>query len=155
MATTAASNEVGETDLSTSSIEKNSNNAILHSTHPEASPHNMGKFRWILTIGALYSATLLYGLDTTIVANVQVSILKSFEHVNQLTWIGAAFPLGSVAVTLPVGVMYSLFNTKWLYIVSFILFETGSALCGGSPNMNALIVGRVIAGMGGSGMYLG
>ena len=36
-----------------------------------------------------------------------------------------------------------------------MLFEAGSALCGGAPNMDALIVGRVLAGIGGSGIYLG
>lgn len=36
-----------------------------------------------------------------------------------------------------------------------ILFEVGSALCGGAPNMNALIVGRVIAGLGATGIYTG
>ncbi|KIH86272.1 hypothetical protein SPBR_08884 [Sporothrix brasiliensis 5110] len=44
---------------------------------------------------------------------------------------------------------------KWAYIGGIVVFEVGSALCGGAPNMDALIVGRVIAGMGGSGMYLG
>lgn len=35
------------------------------------------------------------------------------------------------------------------------MFEIGSAVCGAAPSMNALIVGRVIAGMGGAGSYLG
>lgn len=35
------------------------------------------------------------------------------------------------------------------------MFSAGSALCGAAPNMNALIVGRVWAGAGGAGMYLG
>ena len=30
-----------------------------------------------------------------------------------------------------------------------------SALCGAAPNMNAEIVGRVLAGAGGNGMYYG
>ncbi|KAF2806152.1 uncharacterized protein BDZ99DRAFT_394619 [Mytilinidion resinicola] len=115
----------------------------------------MGTFRWILTCSALYSATLLYGLDTTIVADVQVPIVEKFGQIEKMTWIGAAFPLGSVAIILPLGVMYESFDSKWLYIMSFALFETGSALCGASPNMNALIIGRVIAGIGGSGLYLG
>lgn len=115
----------------------------------------MGTFRWILICSALYSATLLYGLDTTIVADVQVSIVQRFGQIEKLTWIGAAFPLGSVAIILPLGVMYESFDYKWLYIFSFALFEAGSALCGGAPNMNALIIGRVIAGIGGSGLYLG
>ena len=56
---------------------------------------------------------------------------------------------------LPWGKAYGLFNKKWLYISSVLLFEIGSAICGASPNMNALILGRVIAGVGGSGMYSG
>ena len=143
------------TDLSMSSADKNFGDESLVSTQPEASPRSMGKFRWILTCSALYSATLLYGLDTTIVADVQVPIVQRFGNIEKMTWIGAAFPLGSVAIILPLGVMYESFDYKWLYIVSFALFETGSALCGGSPNMNALIIGRVIAGIGGSGLYLG
>lgn len=35
------------------------------------------------------------------------------------------------------------------------LFEIGSAICGAAPSMNALIVGRVVGGLGGGGMYLG
>lgn len=44
---------------------------------------------------------------------------------------------------------------KWIHISSVTLFTIGSAVCGAAPNMNALIVGRVIAGIGGAGMYLG
>jgi len=35
------------------------------------------------------------------------------------------------------------------------LFEIGSAICGAAPTMDALIVGRAICGVGGSGMYVG
>ena len=48
-----------------------------------------------------------------------------------------------------------MFNAKSLYLGSVILFMAGSALCGAAPNMNAFIVGRVIAGVGGNGVYLG
>ncbi|KAI1456965.1 MFS general substrate transporter [Annulohypoxylon moriforme] len=44
---------------------------------------------------------------------------------------------------------------KWNFVATTVLFEAGSALCGAAPTMNALIVGRVIAGAGGSGIYLG
>ena len=40
---------------------------------------------------------------------------------------------------------YRVLNVKWLYISHVVVFEVGSALCGGAPNMNALIVGRAIA----------
>lgn len=53
------------------------------------------------------------------------------------------------------GKVYNQFNAKWLYIGGLVLFEAGSALCGAAPTMNALIGGRVLAGLGGSGVYIG
>lgn len=63
--------------------------------------------------------------------------------------------IGGVAATLPLGKLFGLYNVKWLYILSLVLFMAGSALCGAARTMNAMIVGRVIAGIGGNGMYLG
>ena len=111
--------------------------------------------KWVATLASLYSFALLYGLDTTIAADVQPAILKSLGNVQKLAWIGAGFPLGSVGTILPLGTAYGLFDLKKLIVASIIVFEAGSALCGGAPTMNALIAGRVIAGIGGGGMYLG
>ena len=63
--------------------------------------------------------------------------------------------MASVAVILITGRLFGLFNIKWLMISYVVLFEVGSAICGGAPTLDALIIGRVIAGMGGSGMYIG
>lgn len=111
--------------------------------------------RWVLLCSAIYATALLYGLDTTIAADVQSAVIESFDNISQLAWLGAGFTLGSVAVILPYGALYSKFSLKYLYIGGIILFEVGSTLCGAAPSMGALIVGRVIAGMGGTGLYLG
>ncbi|KAL8886464.1 MAG: hypothetical protein Q9215_005838 [Flavoplaca cf. flavocitrina] len=63
--------------------------------------------------------------------------------------------IGGVAMIMPYGKFYNLFNAKWVYIASFVLFQASSALCGGAPNMTAEIIGRVFASTGGNGMYLG
>lgn len=138
------------------------------SSHPEKSSEESGDssamndnvrkitgFRWFVVCIALYLSALMYGLDTTIAADVQGAVIETFGQVSQLAWVGAAFPLGSVAVILPYGALFTNFNMKWLYIAGIVLFQAGSALCGAAPTMNALIVGRVIAGMGGTGIYLG
>jgi len=111
--------------------------------------------KWFLICLSLYLTCFLYGLDTTIAADLQGPIIEQFGHVDQLSWVGAGFPLGSVSVILLIGALYTSFNMKWTYVASVLLFEIGSVLCGAAPNMNALIVGRVIAGIGGSGIYLG
>jgi len=53
------------------------------------------------------------------------------------------------------GRIYSQWNVKWVYILCVVVFELGSTLCGAAPSMNALLVGRALAGLGGGGMYLG
>ena len=51
--------------------------------------------------------------------------------------------------------LYGQFDPKWLYIYCVLGFEIGSAVCGAAPTLNALIIGRAIAGLAGAGMYLG
>ncbi|KAL8873999.1 MAG: hypothetical protein Q9198_006945, partial [Flavoplaca austrocitrina] len=65
------------------------------------------------------------------------------------------FMIGGVAMVMPFGKLYSLYDGKWLYIISAIVFMAASAVCGAAPNMVAEIVGRVFAGAGGNGMYFG
>ncbi|OCK77225.1 MFS general substrate transporter [Lepidopterella palustris CBS 459.81] len=113
------------------------------------------KINWLLTCVGLYLGALLYGLDTTVAATVQASVYEELGNLQKLPWVGIGFPLGSVAVILLIGKLYDTFEIKWLIIGSVTLFEAGSALCGAAPTSNALIVGRVIAGMGGAGMYIG
>ena len=126
----------------------------LHSGS-ETGTRSIQGFRWILVCISLYVTAFLYGLDTTIAADVQGPVVEEFGHIEQLAWIGSGFPLGSVAVILLVGNLLNNFNMKWVFISGVALFEVGSVICGAAPNMNALIVGRVLAGAGGSGIYLG
>ena len=81
--------------------------------------------------------------------------METLGNALNLPWLSVGFLLGGSAVVLPFGKLYGLFDAKWLYLGSSILFNVGSAVCGAAPSTKALIVGRVIAGMGGNGMYLG
>ncbi|KAK3314412.1 major facilitator superfamily domain-containing protein [Apodospora peruviana] len=112
-------------------------------------------FRWVLVCFGVLSANALYGLDTTIVADIQAAVAESFNNVAQLGWLGVGFTLGSTVAILPLGKSFGIFDTKWLFIGCLTLFAAMSALCGAAPTMQAMIVGRVFAGAGGAGMYLG
>ncbi|KAJ5373769.1 hypothetical protein N7517_005775 [Penicillium concentricum] len=102
----------------------------------------------------MISTTFLFALDNTIVADIQPTVLDLFGQVSLLPWIGVGFAPGTMYV-LPWDKVYGVFNAKWVYLFNVVLFEVGSAVCGAAPNMTALIVGRVVAGIGGSGMYSG
>ena len=46
------------------------------------------------------------------------------------------------------GKLFGIFSAKCLYLISVVMFEVGSAVCGAAPNMNAMVVGRAVAGLG-------
>ncbi|TAQ86997.1 hypothetical protein B7494_g4678 [Chlorociboria aeruginascens] len=110
--------------------------------------------KWFITVLAIFSSVFLFGLDTTAVADITPAVINRFGQADSLPWLGAGYALGAMNI-LPWGKSFGVFNIKRTYILTVFLFEVGSAICGAAPTMNALIVGRVIAGVGGSGMYLG
>ncbi|KAH8585515.1 major facilitator superfamily domain-containing protein [Bisporella sp. PMI_857] len=110
---------------------------------------------WIIIVTTILSSTFLFSLDNTIIADIQPKIIEKFGEVGKLSWLGVAFVLASSSTLITWAKLYGIFSAKYLYIGSLALFEGGSALCGGAPTMNAMIVGRAIAGVGGAGMYIG
>ena len=42
-----------------------------------------------------------------------------------------------------------------LFIIAILIFEVGSVVCAAAPSLKAFIVGRVICGLGGTGVYIG
>ncbi|KAF4547720.1 Efflux pump patC-like protein [Elsinoe fawcettii] len=124
-------------------------------SEPATSPRDVHGFMWFLVVISILSSIFLYSLDNTIVADVTPAVTNTFGDAALLPWLSVAFLLGGAAVILPFGKLYGSFDAKWLYIFACVIFNVGSAVCGAAPSMNALIVGRVLAGMGGNGMYLG
>lgn len=120
----------------------------------DPAPRTIRGWKWAVAMITILSTTFLFALDNTIVADIQPSIINQFNDVERLPWFGVGFGLGSTAV-LPWGKAYGIYSVKWLFISAVILFEVGSVICGAAPNVNALIIGRVLAGVGGSGMYSG
>jgi MFS family permease len=97
----------------------------------------------------------LFSIDNTIVADIQPTIVEQFQSVDKIAWVTSAFFLSTSALTLSYGQLYQVFNAKWLYVLSVFIFEAGSALCGAAPNINVLIIGRLIVGVGATGIYTG
>lgn len=127
-------------------------------------------------MAAILSSVFFFSLDQTIVADIVPDIVDHFGEIQKLPWISVTLLLaaagtinfwyGSPPNSLahfrvpmltrsPRAKMYGQFDPKWLYIWSVLGFEVGSAVCGAAPSMNALIIGRAIAGLAGAGMYLG
>lgn len=118
-------------------------------------PREIHGVLWVLVVVATISTMFLFGLDQTLTADVQPAIIRRFSSLDKMPWVSVALLLGASASNLFWGQIYANYNSKWVYMVCFVIFEVGSALCGASPNIDTLIVGRAFCGIGGSGMYNG
>ncbi|KAL9081337.1 MAG: hypothetical protein Q9159_007345 [Coniocarpon cinnabarinum] len=109
---------------------------------------------WLILSG-LYLSIFLVGLDRIIIATAIPSITDRFNSINDIGWYGSAYMLGDAILTPLFGRIYQLYPTKWVFLVSLVVFEAGSALCGAAPSSAAFIVGRIIAGAGAAGIFCG
>ncbi|PLB45530.1 MFS general substrate transporter [Aspergillus steynii IBT 23096] len=123
--------------------EKQRSPAIDHAplAQSEAPPRDINGWKWYSTLVSILTSTFLYALDATVVAELQPIIVQDLGGITKLSWLS--------------GRIYGHFNAKWFYIFHVTLFEIGSAICGAAPSMNVMILGRAIASVGGSGLYVG
>src|SRR6478735_4798838 len=89
-------------------------------------------------------------LDTTIVNVALPRIIQVFQtNVNEGQLILTGYMLALAVVMPATGYLADTFGAKRTYMATIILFTLGSALCGLAPNIEGLIVFRVIQGLGG------
>src|SRR5690625_2242222 len=93
-------------------------------------------------------ATALVALDATILATAATTIAREFDAFVQVPWLFSAYTLAQ-AVTVPVyGRLADVFGRKRLMLLGVGLFLAGSVLCAVAPSMSALILFRVVQGLG-------
>ncbi|KAK7215915.1 hypothetical protein V2G26_003918 [Clonostachys chloroleuca] len=97
---------------------------------------------------------MIAGYDVSNVANLQPSIYRAFGNIELLPWVSAAFTLGHAGVTPLLRSLMNLGDLKWFQAATMIIFITGSAVAGAASSVQALIIGRVLLGIGSSGAYL-
>src|SRR5580658_6243549 len=88
---------------------------------------------------ALLLVMLLASLDQTIVSTALPTIVGEFGQLAHLSWIVTAYLLTTTIVTPLYGKLGDLFGRKIVLQSTILLFLAGSALCGLSRSMGALI----------------
>lgn len=56
-----------------------------------ASPRRAHGIVWILIVTSILMANFLFATDNTIAANIQPAVIKDFQSLNKLAWLGVAF----------------------------------------------------------------
>ncbi|KAJ5364577.1 Major facilitator superfamily domain general substrate transporter [Penicillium cataractarum] len=124
--------------------------SLSSETHPRS---HIPDWKWKGTLTVLVLTTLINGYDVSNVANIQPALYKAFGNITLLPWIGLSFSLAMFAVlSFSRKIMYCV-DLKWIYIANVVIFMAGAAVAGAASDLPAVIVGRVIMGVGGAVVY--
>lgn len=85
-------------------------------------------------------------------ATIQATIYETFLQIDLLPWVGLSYAMAQASCLPLIRKLSDLVEYHVLAAFGALVFATGSAVAGAAPSMAALIVGRVIAGVGGACM---
>jgi EmrB/QacA subfamily drug resistance transporter len=119
-----------------------------------ATATSAAKPRIIPIFVALMVAMLLSSLDQTILGTALPTIVGELDGVQHMLWVATAYILGATVVMPVYGKLGDLFGRKSIFLVALSVFIAGSVLGGFATNMELLIAGRAIQGVGGGGLMI-
>ena len=107
---------------------------------------------WVVTILVAF-ASFMEVLDTT-VANVALPYVAGGLGVSadEASWVVTTYLVSNAVSLTASGFLAKRFGRKNFFIACLILFTISSVLCGFAPNLQMLLLFRVMQGLGGGGM---
>jgi EmrB/QacA subfamily drug resistance transporter len=110
--------------------------------------------KWIMTSAIMASAMAF--IDSTALNVVLPSLQKSLNATGtDLFWLLNAYLLMLASLILIGGSLGDKLGRKKIFMIGILIFIAGSATCGFAPNINILILSRIIQGIGGALMIPG
>ncbi len=107
-----------------------------------------------ITIGLVLSI-FLAALDSTIIATAIPSIASEFGTIRNIAWYGSAYSVTNTSFQPSWGKAYNYFPLKRVFLLAIVIFELGNVVCAAASDGSIVILGRVIAGIGGGGVTTG
>ena len=117
---------------------------------PIAEEPNTAKL--LLVMSSIWLGCFLAALDSTIIATLSAPISASFNSLSLLSWLASAYLIANAALQPLSGRLTDILSRKTGLIYSNIFFAAGNLICGLAQDEWVMILGRVIAGMGGGGL---
>ncbi|KAF4851666.1 Efflux pump patC [Colletotrichum siamense] len=144
--TERASTHVGSVAPEAKDVES----VTSESNHPR---EGWPAWRWPCIQGAFCLVGLLLGYDVSNTANIQPPIYEAFGQVHLLSWVAIAYTAMNVATVPLARKIVVLGNLRYQVLGYSLIFFVGSTVSGAAPNINTVIIGRAIQGIGGAGLY--
>src|SRR6476469_4523436 len=142
----SSENKQGQSETDSTAEKTDKNSAVTSQTWtPNFNP-------WIIAASVML-ATFMEVLDTS-VANVALPHISGnlSATTEEATWVLTSY-LISNAIILPATSWIGKFvGRKRFLIICIVLFTVASALCGAAPNLQTLIIARILQGIGGGAL---
>ena len=108
--------------------------------------------RLLLVMSSVWIGCFLAALDQTIIATLTAPISASFNSLSLLSWLASAYLIANAALQPLSGRLTDILSRRTGLVFSNIFFCAGNLICGLAQQEWVIILGRVVAGMGGGGL---
>ncbi|ODN78959.1 hypothetical protein L202_04475 [Cryptococcus amylolentus CBS 6039] len=150
-----SSKNLSHQDTQRSSTEKAAEVSEHEGAAPQADDSGLlSGARLYLVFLAMMLCVFMFALDQSIVSTAIPVIVSDFNAFDQVSWIITGYFLTQCGLILLVGQMLTVIKAKWMLLGAVFFFELGSLICGVAKDMNTLIGGRAVQGIGASGMFV-
>ncbi|KAI0016242.1 major facilitator superfamily domain-containing protein [Xylariomycetidae sp. FL0641] len=109
-------------------------------------------FKLWLILCTCWVGVFLGAIDSTIIATLSAPISSEFKSLSLLSWLATAYLISNAACQPISGRLTDIFGRGPGLVFSNIFFAAGNLICGLAQDANVMILGRVVAGIGGGGL---
>lgn len=140
--------------------QANGNNAHHHQhddVHQEEEEHTViaeeiSTLRLLLIMGSAWVGVFLGAVDSTIIATLSGPISSDFHSLSLMSWLASAYFIANAACQPISGRLTDIFGRGPGLVFSNVFFAAGNLVCGLARDQTTMIVGRIVAGIGGGGL---
>ncbi len=131
-------------------VERNNESAAAEDLTAQSGEPTTGQL--LLIMASTYLGIVLAALDGTMVATLTASISASYNSLTLLAWLASAYFIANSVLQPLAGKLTDIYGRRAGLIISNALFCIGNLICGLARGESTIILGRVVAGLGGGGL---
>ncbi|KAI5862905.1 MFS general substrate transporter [Durotheca rogersii] len=109
-------------------------------------------FKLWLILCTGWVGVFLGSIDSTIIATLSAPISSEFRSLSLLSWLATAYLISNAACQPISGRLTDIFGRGPGLVFSNAFFAAGNLICGLAQDQNVMLLGRVVAGIGGGGL---
>lgn len=111
-----------------------------------------GTRQLMLVMSGAWLGSFLAALDSTVIATLSAPISTSFHSLSLLSWLASAYFIANAALQPLAGRLTDILGRRTGLVFCSVCFGLGNVICATARAESVMILGRVVAGMGGGGL---